>query len=150
MASRVLWIISCSRWKERLTWVEAGTVVGIEGRLMLADRVAKVIGIIGPLRCQSSTTLKYTTNGFRRLFFLVSNDVLTTQFKVAWYWGEVNVGGIVLQKEILVKRYETDCSKWGGGNIIICPVDYASYLSPTKEFLKNRQLSLRVMLVFFR
>lgn len=65
--------------------MEAGTVVGIEGRLMLADRVAKVIGIIGPLRCQSSTTLKYTTNGFRRLFFLVSNDVLTTQFKVAWY-----------------------------------------------------------------
>ena len=47
---------------------------------MLADRVMKVIGIIGPLQCRSSTALKYTTNGFWRLSFLVSNDVLMTQF----------------------------------------------------------------------
>jgi hypothetical protein len=133
MASRVVWIILCSHWTDRLTWEEAGTVAGIEGRLMLADRVTKVIWIIGPLQCRSSTKLKYTTNGFRRLFFLVSNDVLTTQFKVSRYWSEVNVGGIVLRKENLVLPYETDCSKWVGGNIRICASGSRIFSLPQKR-----------------
>ena len=60
--------------------METSTVAGIEGRLMLADRAMKVIGIIGPLQPQSSTTFKHTTNGFRRPSFLGPNAVLTTQF----------------------------------------------------------------------